>query len=400
MTPAAVLNRQIAALRGNRIVRVLLDATDMMVLLLNGERQILFASEAFCKLVGKSDDAGLVGLRLGNAWHCIHADQAPEGCGGSEACRHCTVYNTIARAVSDNETQTQEASVVYLDNSLERALNVLEHVVPAELFGVDCYIVTLIDISDTLHRKWFERLFFHDILNKLGALGNYLELMSREMPESLIEDMRFVRDAFSHVVADIRYQKQVTEAESGELHVEGMTLVPDELVEQVVRLFERYAVSRRIRLEAQAEPSGCTLFCDYLLLRRVLENMCKNALEASSAGDSVLVGVDGPTPMASFITFWVSNPAHMPAQVQSHVFQRNFSTKGAGRGMGTYSMKLIGERVLGGEVGFTSTRESGTRFYFRLPVQSEAVSGTDGVPTVSGTDSINRPAGRTEGETE
>ena len=64
----------------------------------------------------------------------------------------------------------------------------------------------------------------------------------------------------------------------------------------------------------------------------------------------------------------VNNSAVVPQDVQLQVFQRSFSTKGAaGRGIGTYSMKLFGERYLGGEVGFVSRELEGTTFRLRLP---------------------------------
>jgi hypothetical protein len=44
------------------------------------------------------------------------------------------------------------------------------------------------------------------------------------------------------------------------------------------------------------------------------------------------------------------------------MFQRNFSTKGPGRGVGTYSVRLLTERYLGGQVSLLSSPESGTRF--------------------------------------
>ena len=50
------------------------------------------------------------------------------------------------------------------------------------------------------------------------------------------------------------------------------------------------------------------------------------------------------------------------------MFQRSFSTKAArGRGFGTYAMKVLGETVLGGKVGFTASWEEGTRFHIELP---------------------------------
>ena len=66
-------------------------------------------------------------------------------------------------------------------------------------------------------------------------------------------------------------------------------------------------------------------------------------------------------------TFTVHNPEVMPKEVQLQVFQRSFSTKGeAGRGIGTYSMKLFGERYLGGKVAFVSSSSEGTTFRLAL----------------------------------
>ena len=58
----------------------------------------------------------------------------------------------------------------------------------------------------------------------------------------------------------------------------------------------------------------------------------------------------------------------MPDEVQLQLFQRSFSTKGqTGRGIGTYSMKLLGERYLGGRVEFISRHPEGTTFTLSLP---------------------------------
>ena len=59
----------------------------------------------------------------------------------------------------------------------------------------------------------------------------------------------------------------------------------------------------------------------------------------------------------------------MPHVVQLQLFQRSFSTKGLGRGLGTYSMKLLSERYLGGRISFTSTEEAGTTFTASYPRQ-------------------------------
>jgi signal transduction histidine kinase len=52
--------------------------------------------------------------------------------------------------------------------------------------------------------------------------------------------------------------------------------------------------------------------------------------------------------------------------IQLQIFQRFFSTKGPGRGLGTYSMKLFGERYLKGKVDFSSQAPQGTTFTVTL----------------------------------
>ena len=93
--------------------------------------------------------------------------------------------------------------------------------------------------------------------------------------------------------------------------------------------------------------------------------MIKNGLEACRIGETLLVGcrlVDNT------IEFWVHNPGVIPDEVRLQIFQRSFSTKGPGRGLGTYSIKLLGERYLNGKVYFHSTIEHGTTFVIRLPL--------------------------------
>lgn len=60
----------------------------------------------------------------------------------------------------------------------------------------------------------------------------------------------------------------------------------------------------------------------------------------------------------------------MSRSVQLQVFQRSFSTKGIGRGIGTYSIKLFAEKYLGGKVRFESREPTGTLFQVMLPYPS------------------------------
>jgi sensor histidine kinase regulating citrate/malate metabolism len=57
----------------------------------------------------------------------------------------------------------------------------------------------------------------------------------------------------------------------------------------------------------------------------------------------------------------------MPEEVKLQVFKRSFSTKGKGRGLGTYSIKLLTEKFLKGKVYFISEENFGTEFTIEIP---------------------------------
>jgi len=132
--------------------------------------------------------------------------------------------------------------------------------------------------------------------------------------------------------------------------------------------FAREAEVRGINLIIPAANPDLTLHTDKAIVVRVLGNMIKNSLEASESGDTVSVQVHFND---TSITFSVWNRQIIPEKMHGRVFQRNYTTKeGLGRGVGTYSMKLFGEDILGGTVDFSSSEKKGTVFSLRLPRQS------------------------------
>ena len=95
----------------------------------------------------------------------------------------------------------------------------------------------------------------------------------------------------------------------------------------------------------------------------MIGNLAKNALEAEPAGATVTLNCKK---RGGGAVFTVHNPSRMPEDTRLQVFQRSFSTKGAGRGLGTYSIRLLTVRYLKGAVSFT-TGADGTTFSAEYP---------------------------------
>jgi signal transduction histidine kinase len=126
-----------------------------------------------------------------------------------------------------------------------------------------------------------------------------------------------------------------------------------------------HPVAEGKQIEIDPQAAQIEMFSDETILHRIIGNMTKNALEATGQGDSIRLSCSRED---NQIRFTVHNPGLIPKEVQLQIFQRSFSTKGTGRGVGTYSIKLLSEQYLNGEVGFTSTESEGTSFYGIYPL--------------------------------
>jgi len=153
--------------------------------------------------------------------------------------------------------------------------------------------------------------------------------------------------------------------------IDAVEINPEPLkVHQVIRemndlfFIHPAAKGKKLRVESCSQETG--FVSDLSLLARILSNMILNALEATEDGGEVLFRVEDA---GDRLNFAVWNSAVIPQAIALRVFQHYFSTKkGSGRGVGTYSMKIFGEKLLKGKVFFTSTEADGTWFTFALPI--------------------------------
>jgi signal transduction histidine kinase len=170
-------------------------------------------------------------------------------------------------------------------------------------------------------------------------------------------------------VNEIRAQRLLLAAEKNELVLQPAIVSAQELLEHVRQLYRnRPAYADRV-VQIETASMSITLHTDPTILQRVLANMVKNALEATPHGTTIRLGADATK---DEVIFWCHNEGAIAVDDALQIFQRSFSTKGPNRGLGTYSMKLLGERYLRGHVSFTSNATQGTRFEIRFRRQDTA----------------------------
>ena len=342
------------------MVRTMLAAIPDIVLVLNKRRQIVFANETCLKMFGMSQLSEVLGKRTGELLGCVHATETPGGCGTTEFCQTCGAARAILTTLHGLE-DVQECRISLANGD---ALDLRVWTSPLSLDGQKFCVFTLNDISNEKRRSALEHIFFHDVLNTVGLVTGYTHLIEC-YPANTSDYIDDLGHAAQRLVNEIQGQRQLVMAESGELRPTFKAVEVNALLSQIEKDYARHVLSSERHLRLDLPEQSVSLLTDAALLGRVIGNMVKNALEACEVGDTVTVSY---TTTADRITFSVHNPTVMPRTVQLQVFNRSFSTKGVGRGLGTYSMKMLTERYLHGSVRFTSAEGEGTTFYAEYPL--------------------------------
>jgi len=354
--------RKAAIIEGLPLLQRGLDAMPNMVVILNSNRQIVAANRRFLNVLGVSI-AEVVEKRPGEAVNCIRANEGPDGCGTGVHCLTCGAVNALLDCGKRNAEVVRECRILAQTSSEVVPLDLR---VTASPFEVEEEVFILAAIEDISHVKRvavLQRTFFHDVLNTAGCIQGYADYLASDSTSDQ-EVCRRLSSLSGQLIEEIQSQRDLLHAESGQLKTQPVPLKTHQVLEELRNQYLKHPVAENRSISIAQTWEGA-IITDRQLLNRVLGNMVKNALEATSPGRAVTLSCidSGET-----VAFTVNNLEIMPKEVQLQVFQRSFSTKGeTGRGIGTYSMKLFGERYLGGRVDFVSRLPEGTTFQLALP---------------------------------
>ncbi len=105
---------------------------------------------------------------------------------------------------------------------------------------------------------------------------------------------------------------------------------------------------------------------DSLYLTRIVTNIVKNGIQASSAATNKKVKVNLTDLQNEFIISIEDNGDGIAAENQNRVFENNFTTKKTGMGLGLSMVKKIIEDYKG-EIWFTTKEGIGTTFFIKFP---------------------------------
>ncbi len=347
---------------GHPVSRFLMQALDGLVLILDANRQIIATNDRAIQVAAIGETTPL-GHRPGEFFGCVHVPDGPGGCGTSQACTHCGAVLAVLEAQRTDRI-VQGECLLTLQQGGNTVSGEFEIVASPLQVGHHRFIaVVLHDLSAVKRRDALERLFYHDIANLMQGIRGWAELLASGTGSGEKAALKLIK-LTDLLDRELKGHRAMAQAENGLLEPRLCDVPPRMILEDVEDLLGRHSLARQRKVDILRSMEA-PFRTDPELLSRVVLNMAVNAMEATAEGDTITLWSSRE---GEDVCFRVHNPGEIPAAVRSRIFQRSFTTKGAaGRGLGTYAMKLFGEKVLGGKVGF-DTDAAGTTFWVRLPL--------------------------------
>jgi two-component system, sensor histidine kinase and response regulator len=221
-------------------------------------------------------------------------------------------------------------------------------------------------------RDGLVHMIVHDMNNILAGIVTSLGILKMRYSDVLAEKgMRTLNlglDSCQELTSMVKDLLDISRLESGEMPVVASECNITNLICDVVRQNESIIQTQAINVET---PTGeVHVSCDEHLTRRVITNLIGNALDFTSKGGDVLIGV-GNVPGAVRVSIRDNGPG-IPLEFQSRIFEKFGQVEAWAKGekhssgLGLAFCKLAVEAHRG-DIGIESIPGSGSTFWFSIP---------------------------------
>lgn len=222
----------------------IIDALPIAIAVIDKETTVELANRAMYRLVNKKE-IQLIGLVGGEAFGCIHHDEAPEGCGFGPECLKCKLRKTVQETMEQKKTKSMVETSMVLKKHGKRDLRISTS--PMSLNGDE---VVLLAIKDITEEKKQEQIKMEK--EKLSAVIQTAGAICHEMNQPLMVIQGFsdllLEDISGESIQNSNIKEIKKQAERlGEITRKLMTITHYKTKD--------YLNSEIIDIEAASEPS-------------------------------------------------------------------------------------------------------------------------------------------------
>ncbi|MEI8395434.1 MAG: response regulator [Rhodospirillaceae bacterium] len=203
------------------------------------------------------------------------------------------------------------------------------------------------ELIDTARlREDVESITRHDLKSPLGVVIGMpqLMLMQDDLSEGQRENIALILEAGFRMLGMINRSLDMFKMESGNYDFRPWPVDVVAVIREVLTELGPFITSKKLKFDIKVDNQGANengliyVMAERLLCHSMFSNLCKNAVESSSEGDTIYITV---TP-GTAVNVSIDNTGEVPEEIRDRFFEK-FVTSGkrGGTGLGTYSALLI-----------------------------------------------------------
>ena len=131
---------------------MLFDAVPLPIFLVDGDIRILDFNPAAGRLLDQDREVVLK-RRGGEAMHCLHSRDVPEGCGRGPYCVDCVLRNGVIRSLQTGEKARERTVLEQHEGSVTRTVDLMVTTAPVTVEGRQLALLILEDISELVQLR-------------------------------------------------------------------------------------------------------------------------------------------------------------------------------------------------------------------------------------------------------
>jgi hypothetical protein len=131
----------------SQMIRYVFDALPSIIFVVDEDVRIQECNTAAAEFL-MVNRTSVLKRRGGEVLHCLHADEAPGGCGKGPSCKDCIIRRAIAKAFNGNRIVRHRARMEIIRNREQRDIYALVTASPFNYEGKPLVLLVIEDISE------------------------------------------------------------------------------------------------------------------------------------------------------------------------------------------------------------------------------------------------------------
>ena len=253
-------------------------------------------------------------------------------------------------------------------------------VVSAVLFSIGQVIINSFErmAVSSLEKSEFISIISHQLRSPMSAIKWQLNMLLSDNTkfefsnEKVYGFLEGIYDQNERMIKSANDLLEINKIEDGDIVLYQDFFSLPLLTEKVIEEYKKEAVMANVKISLFYQLELPQVFVDETRIKRTLEHLINNAIKYSLSGGDINISIEK---FGNNILWKITDQgAGIPEKDQKRVFEKFFRSKNVARyktsgfGAGLFIAKSI-IKLSGGTMGFSSTEDKGSTFWFSLPAK-------------------------------